>query len=174
MIIEANASNVKITEGMNAAIENKLSFLNKFLSDNDIVKVTQTKVKDTIKVSVVFVYNNKVVKIEEKETDFYVALDKICSRLKSQMSKLHSLKIKQQQDHERALKYIPNETDEVEPAKVVKRKHTNLEVLYEYEAIELLESSGYQSYIFKNADDNDKTSMVYIRNDGNYGIIECE
>ena len=174
MIIEANASNIKITEGMNAAIENKLGFLKKFLSENDVVKVTQTKVKDIVKVSVVFVYNNKVVKIEEKENDFYVGLDKVCSRLKSQMSKLHSLKIKQQQDHEKALKYIPNESEDVEQPKIVKRKHTNLEVLYEYEAIDVLETSGYQSYVFKNADNDEKTSMVYIRNDGNYGIIECE
>lgn len=174
MIIEMTGSSIKVTEGMTTAVNEKLKFLSKFLKDDEVVKVNEKKVKELHNVSIVFIYNNKVVKLAEKDKDFYSALDKLCSKLKNQISKLHSLRIKQKQDHEKALKHIFDDQEEEKENKVVKRKHTNLEVLYEYEAIEQLEANGYQSYIFKNADDDEKVTMIYCRNDGDYGILVCK
>lgn len=175
MIIETTSANVKTTEGMLNAITEKLGFLNKFLAEEDVVKVNEKKVKEINKVSVVFVYNNKVVKLEEEDKDFYTALDKLCAKLKNQMSKLHSLKVKQKNDHEKALRFMINDfIDDDKKTQIVKRKHTNLEVMYEEEAIEKLELMGYESFVFKNADDNEKVTMIYCRNDGDYGILVCD
>lgn len=174
MIIEITGANVKTTKGMSDAIEEKLSFLDKFLSDSDVVKVNEKKVKEINRVSVVFVYNNKVVKLEEKDKDFYAALDKLCAKLKNQMSKLHSLKVKQKNDHEKALKYMVDDAEDSKESQIVKRKHTNLEVMYEHEAMEKLDLLGYESFVFKNADDGEKVTMIYCRNDGDYGLLVCD
>lgn len=172
MIIKTTGKNIKVTEGMEVAINNKLGFLDKFLSEDEIIKFSTTKVREINKLSVVFIYNNKVVKLEETDKDFYAGLDKLAAKLKNQISKLHTLKIKQKQDHEKALKHVMNEdTDEV---KIVKRKYTNLEVMYENEAIEKLDTMGYQSYVFKNADDGEQVTMIYCRNDGDYGLLICD
>lgn len=172
MIIKTTGKNIKVTEGMEVAINNKLGFLDKFLSEDEVIKFSTTKVREINKLSVVFIYNNKVVKLEETDKDFYAGLDKLAAKLKNQISKLHTLKIKQKQDHEKALKHVMNEdTDEV---KIVKRKYTNLEVMYENEAIEKLDTMGYQSYVFKNADDGEQVTMIYCRNDGDYGLLICD
>lgn len=174
MNIKINGSNVKITEGMTVAINDKLNFLDKFLSESEEIKINVISVKNIIKVSAVLLYNNRVVKIEEKDSDFYTAVDKLTARLKSQISKLHSLKVKKVRDHDKALKYLPdNENVSIEP-KIVKRKNSVLEEITEQEAIEIMELNGYDAYVFKNADDNGRVSMLHIRNDGDYFVVLCE
>lgn len=173
MKIKINGSNVKITEGMSTALNEKFSFLNKFLNENEQVTIYVTSIKNSIKVSTMLLYNNKVVKIEDNDEDFYVAVDKLTARLKSQISKLHSLKVKKVHDHDKILKYLPNEEDiSIEP-KIVKRKETSLEEITEIEAIAIMETNGYEAYIFKNADDNGRISMLHVRNDGDYFIVAC-
>ena len=77
-------------------------------------------------------------------------------------------------DHDKALKYLPdNENVSIEP-KIVKRKNSVLEEITEQEAIEIMELNGYDAYVFKNADDNGRVSMLHIRNDGDYFVVLCE
>lgn len=172
MNIKINGNNITVTEAMKEIVNDKLSFLDKFVDET--VNVHITNVRSMSKISIVFVYNNKVVKLEESNHDFYTAIDKLVTRLKSKMSKLHSLKVKQNQDHANALKYIPNIDSEIEESKIVKRKQATLEKMTEIEAIEELEKNEYQSYIFINTDNGNKVSMIYLRNDGNYGILVCD
>lgn len=172
MKIKANGTNLKITRAMEDTLENKLAFLDKFLKEEDKVTVNVTSVKNILKMSIVLVYNNKVVKIEENETDFYVAIDKIVARLKPQISKLHSLKVKRKNDHEKILKYIPEDETSLEP-KIIKRKNTTLESMTEKEAIDIIEENGYDAFVFMNTDANDKICMLHTRNDGDYFIVVC-
>lgn len=174
MNIKINGSNVKITEGMSTTLNEKFNFLNKFLNENEQVTVYVKAVKNSIKISTIFIYNNKVVKIEDKDDDFYVAVDKLTARLKSQISKMHSLKVKKRRDHDKALKYLSSEEDvSIEP-KIVKRKQTELEEITEEEAIVIMEENNYEAYVFKNADDNGRISMIHVRNDGDYFIVACD
>ena len=55
MIIKSNGLNLKITEGMKAAIENKLESLDKFIDDDTeiSVKVTQKKLEVKIVIMVI-------------------------------------------------------------------------------------------------------------------------
>jgi len=41
------------------------------------------------------------------------------------------------------------------------------------EAVTALEVLGHDFYIYKNVD-NEKVSVLYLRNDGKYGVIETE
>lgn len=172
MKIKTNGTNLKVTPAMEEALENKLDFLSKFLKEDDRITVSVTKVKNILKMSLILIYNNKTVKIEEKEEDFYVAVDKIAARLKPQISKLHSLKVKRKNDHEKLLSYIPEDEVSLEP-KVVKRKTTVLESISEKDAIDIMEDNGYDAFVFMNADIENKICMMHIRNDGDYFIVEC-
>ena len=174
MNIKIYGTNLKITDGMSEALNSKLEFLDKFLDDTDKITVNVSSIKNVIKMSTIVVYNEKVVKIEETNEDFYVATDKTAARLKIQILKLHSLKIKRQNDHESAIKYVlsDNETSSIEP-KIVKRKETTLEVITEKEALDIMDTYGYDSYVFKNADEDEKVCMLHSRNDGDYFIVIC-
>lgn len=173
MDIKTNGTNLKITSAMEETLKNKLQFLEKFLKEDDKITVNITKIKNNLKMSSILIYNNKTVKIEEIHEDFYVAVDKIAARLKPQISKLHSLKVKRKNDHDKLLAYIPKDETSLEP-KVVKRKNTKLESMTEKEAINIMEENGYEAFVFMNADAENKICMLHIRNDGDYFIVICE
>ena len=42
------------------------------------------------------------------------------------------------------------------------------------EAILQMNMLGHSFFTFKNAQDNDRFCVVYVRNDGGFGLIECE
>jgi len=57
---------------------------------------------------------------------------------------------------------------------IVKRKVIkDMEPIQEAEAIERMELSGYDQYLFKNKNTG-KISMIYRRNYGGYGLVEPE
>ena len=60
---------------------------------------------------------------------------------------------------------------EVEPARIVKRKDFELDILSEEQAIDQLELIGNDFYIYRDNQTN-LVNVIYKREDGNYGLIE--
>jgi hypothetical protein len=60
---------------------------------------------------------------------------------------------------------------EIEPARIVKRKDFELDILSEEQAIDQLELIGNDFYIYRDNQTN-LVNVVYKREDGNYGLIE--
>ena len=174
MTVKVNGLNLKITEGMQTAIEHKLESLEKFIKNSEIsVKVTQKKLE--VKIVIMLVYNGKLIKITERDEDFYVALEKVTDTLKSQIKKLHTLKIKREQDQSETIRnYFSEEEveDDEDNPKIIKRKSINLLPMTEEDAINSMEVLGHTSFLFLNSDMKNAISMIYRRNDGNYGILE--
>ena len=55
----------------------------------------------------------------------------------------------------------------------IRNKSIALELMDDEEAITALELLGHDFYIYKSQETN-KVNVVYLRNDGRYGIIETE
>ena len=173
MVIKTNGLNLKITEAMQNAIDTKLLSLDKFIEDTEVsVKVTQKKLE--VKVVIMLVYNGKLVKITERDSDFYNALEKASDKLKAQIKKLHTLKVKRETDQSKTIRTYFNEEieDEIEDSKIVKRKKIELRPMTEEDAIQEMETLEHNTFVFLNADSNNCVSLIYRRNDGNYGILE--
>ena len=175
MNITLRGDKIKITDAMRDYANEKLERINKYLDDssnvnaNVVVKVENYKQK----VEVTIPLKNFILRSEEVQDDFYAAMDvtvdKIERQIRKNKTKLQSKKVKEYK--EIVFDYIENEEEEEEV--IVKRKKIDVKPMSEEEAIIQMELLGHQFYLFKDAETL-KPSVVYKRNDGQYGIIETD
>lgn len=176
MNITLRGDKIKITDAMKDYADEKLEKINKYLDDssnvnaNIVVKVENYKQK----VEVTIPLKNFILRSEEVQDDFYAAMDVVVDKIERQIrknkTKLQSKKVKDYK--EIVFDYIEVEAEEEEDV-IVKRKKIDVKPMSEEEAIIQMELLGHQFYLFKDAETL-KPSVVYKRNDGQYGIIETD
>ena len=98
-----------------------------------------------------------------------VVIDKIERQIRKNKTKLLSKKVKDTRDI--AIDFV-EDYDEKE-SKIVKRKKIEVKPMSEEEAIIQMELLGHNFYLFRDASTS-KPTLVYKRNDNDYGIIETE
>ena len=89
MIIKTNGKNIEITKGMNAYLEKKLSYFDKFLKEDTLVNVSVSQRNNKIKIEAYIEYHHMDVMAKVEEDEFYAAVDKLMDNLKNTVSKLH-------------------------------------------------------------------------------------
>lgn len=176
MKITLRGDKIKITDAMQEYAKEKLERLDKYLDNSEnvnanlVVKVQNYKQK----VEVTIPLKNFILRAEEVQDDFYAAVDIVVDKIERQIrknkTKLQSKKIKDSK--EIIFDYIEEYKEEEEEV-IVKRKKIEVKPMSEEEAIIQMELLGHQFYLFKDADTM-KPSLVYKRNDGQYGIIETD
>lgn len=176
MEIKIISRSISVTDGMRNEAYERLGSLEKFLDENQQVKVSVYSTKNGLCLSVMLVYEGKLVKVEKHGSDYYELLCDIEDSLNEKLQRLHSKKIKKLQDQEHALRDVEYdyEADAKESNKqIVKRKKITLNSMSPDDAIIAMESLGHESYIFLNNKTN-KPCLIYSRNDGKYGLIETD
>jgi len=175
MKVKIISKSFPVTDGMRNEAEERLSAINKFVSNDQQVKVSVKKTKTIFTLSVMLVYENKLIKVEKSGSDYYELLSELEDSLKTKLERLHSKKLKRIQDQENALQNVgyDHEADEKEAFdKIAKIKEVTLSEMLPEEAIEKMEELGHESYIFKNIESG-KICMIYSRNDARYGMVEA-
>ena len=174
MEITIRGDKLKITDSMKSYIDDKLGKLNKYLKNNDEIRANViVKVKNhEQKVEVTIPLKKFILRAEESKEDLYAAIDVVVDKIERQIrknkTKLQSKKIK---GRDIAIDYVEDIDDE--DNKVVKRKTIEVKPMSEEEAIIQMELLGHSFYLFKDATSS-KPTLVYKREDGNYGVIETE
>ena len=175
MKIIIHGDKIKITNAMKEYIEEKLSKLEKYLKNTEISANVIVKVKNhEQRVEITIPLKTYILRAEETQDDFYVAVDKAVSTLERQIRKnktrMMSKKVKTNIDFD-----ITNieEVEEKNDKKILKRKKIEIKPMNEEEAILQMELLNHQFYMYKDCETN-QMAVVYKRNDGNYGIIEAE
>ncbi len=108
----------------------------------------------------------------EETTD--LAVEKLKKQIERYKTKKHRRDRGGQWIPESTLESVQGGMTEEEVEKVVKRKkYADLEPMREDEAVEQMELLGHDFYAFVNQD-TDLFSVVYRRQDGDYGLIELE
>lgn len=172
MKINMNGKNVEITDGMRNYLEKKLNYFSKFLKEDDVITVSVSTRKNVQKLEIFFKYDNQEVKVKLENADFYINVNKAMDVLKNKVGKLHSMKTKKSRESIKE-EFMEEEFIE-ENSEIVKRKQFELKPMTEEEALLQIYLLGHHSYIFKNADREDKICLLYKRDDDEYGIIETE
>ena len=164
---------VEVTPAIKSYIEDKIGKLDKYFDDasninaNVVIKVRGKEQKIEITVPAM----HYTLRSEESHSDLYAAIDLTVDKLERQIrknkTKINS-KIKRNviQNFEMDL-----EDNFEEDSKVLKRKKVDMKPMNEEEAILQMEMLGHSFFVFKNAD-TDSICVLYLRKDGNYGIIE--
>ena len=166
---------VEVTPAIKSYIEDKIGKLDKYFDDasninaNVVIKVRGKEQKIEITVPAM----HYTLRSEESHSDLYAAIDLTVDKLERQIrknkTKINS-KIKRNiiQNFEMDL-----EDNFEEDSKVLKRKKVDMKPMDEEEAILQMEMLGHSFFVFKNAETNN-ICVLYLRKDGNYGIIETK
>ena len=175
MEIIIRGDKVKVTQAINDYITEKLKKLDKYIDGVDNVRATVViKIKNhTQKVEVTIPLKKFILRAEEEQEDVYAAMDVVIDKIERQIrknkTKLLSKKVKDTKDI--VVDFV--EDFEEKENKIVKRKKIEVKPMSEEEAIIQMELLGHNFYLFKDAITS-KPTLVYKRNDNDYGIIETE
>ena len=162
---------IKVTDSMKDYIKEKLEKLNKYLKNNNEIRANiavRVKGKDQV-VVITIPLKSLILRSEEKQDNFYKAVDKTIDKLVRQLRKNKTRLTKHNKDKEIELDEIKEEKDTEE---VIKRKTVSVKPMNEEEAILQMELLDHSFYMFKN--EEGKASVVYKRKNGGYGIITSE
>ncbi len=169
---------ITVTGAMKSYIEEKLSKMDKYFEEpGDITANVLVKVKDLDQTIEVTVPTKKfTIRAEESNEDFYAAVDLVINKLERQIRKNKdrlSRKYKNAESLEFNFNYEEEEKEEENTSKIVKRKNISMKPMDEEEAILQIELLNHDFFVFKNIDE-ECVSVLYLRKDGNYGIINMK
>ena len=163
---------IDVTDAMRSYAEDKLSKLDRFsdqIVDARVVMSYDERIGGApAKVEVQLNVPNGVVRAEERGADTYAAIDLVVDKLERQLKKFKGRLItKRAQD-----KPEPEQLEEGERApEIVRIKRYVLRPMSPDDAAMQMEALGHDFFVFKNVD-TDLVSVIYLRHDGDYGLIE--
>lgn len=165
---------VEVTKAIRSYIEDKIGKLDKYFENADnitasvVIKVRGKEQKIEITVPAMYY----TLRSEEAHSDLYAAIDLTVDKLERQIRK-HKTKINSKNKKNVIQNFEIDLEDKFEEdeSKVLKRKKVDTKPMDEEEAIMQMEMLGHSFFVFKNAETNN-ICVLYLRKDGNYGIIE--
>lgn len=173
MDIKYVAKNYRISDKFKDIIEKKLSKLEKYFTKDLDVKVACTEQNDICKLEITINSAGLFIRSEVSSDNMYNNIDMALPKLEKQIvknNKKYKNKFAERVPAE-VLEFLDAEP-EATPSRVVKTKTFDLEPITIDDAIAYMEAVGHNFYVFLNGESGE-ISVVYKRNDGDYGVIEA-
>jgi len=162
--------NVTITEKMREAIENKLSFLGKYVvvDETTTARITVKVYGNDLKIEVNIPSKVGLLRSEIVHNDFFTGIDLAIDKLEDQIRRQKGRLSRRHKDS-LAESFITEESEEKDTPVRTKTIYADEMVLDE--AIMRMEMLSHSFFIYKDMD-SDKLAVVYKKNNGNYGLLE--
>ncbi|MBU5454362.1 ribosome hibernation-promoting factor, HPF/YfiA family [Caproiciproducens sp. MSJ-32] len=176
MKVSVIAKNTTATPALKEMMEKKLSKIKKYFNFDVEAKVKFSVQKDKQRVEVTIPFNGIILRAEEETEDMYKSIDLVVNKLERRIRKQRTKLSKRSHESLRFPTYEDyNEKDDVVETngKVVKTKKFVIKPMTIDEAVLQMELLGHNFFVYEDADAN-KVSVVYKRNDGDYGLLEPE
>ena len=124
-------------------------------------------------VEVTVPYEGRIVRAEETSGDMYASLDNVVSKLEKQVQRYRTRQDRRRKSGEVIADYAPVAPEEPETftPRIVRTKKFAIRPMSEEEAMLQMEMLGHSFFVFENAETGD-VNVLYVRKDGNYGLIE--
>ena len=165
---------IELTQSLKDTTEKKLQKLSKFFSDDAQAQVTYSVQKERQTVEVTIYHGGMIYRAEETSSDMYAAIDRVADVIERQIRRNKTRLAKKLRTGAFEVGSVPEESmDEEREFDIVRTKKHSAKPMSAEEAILQMNLLGHEFYIFKNSE-TDKSSVVYKRRDGNYGLIEIE
>lgn len=171
--------NITVTEGISCAIQNKVKRMDKYFVINEDVecRAVVSSHGETAKVEITIFCPMMPLRAEVEHADLYAAIDLAVDKLEGQMRKLKTKmdRSNNKQKLGKAIDFDSIEEDEEisEDDVIVRAKSYYLTPMKIDEAVIRMEALGHDFFVYLDEDD-DRISVVYIRRDGGYGVIQAE
>lgn len=166
--------NIEVTEGLKAAVHEKIGKLERYFSKDTDIHVTLSVEKDRQKIEVTIPVKGSVIRSEQTSSDMYVSIDLVEEVIERQLKKYKNKIIDSKQaasDFSDA--YIQEEMDDPDEIKIIRTKRFAMKPMDAEEACVQMELLGHSFYVFRNAE-TDEVNVVYKRKGNTYGLIEPE
>lgn len=166
--------NIDVTEGLRAAVQEKIGKLERFFTPDTEVLVTLSVEKDRQKIEVTIPVKGNIIRSEQVSSDMYVSIDLVEEIIERQLKKYKNKIIDKQQAREAfSDEYIEKEYDEDDSVKIIRTKRFGIKPMDPEEACIQMELLGHSFYVFSNSE-TDEVNVVYKRKGNTYGLIEPE
>ncbi len=168
--------NIDITDAMRQYAEDKLQKLDRFsdqIVDARVVMSYDGNASggasgNPAKVEVQVNVHGGIVRAEERGQDSYAAIDLVVDKLERQLKKFKGRFIAKRTEEKPQPE--PPEPAETEPAIVRVKRHV-LRPMAPEDAAMQMEALGHTFFMFRNLDSGE-INVIYLRADGDYGLIE--
>ena len=176
MKITLRGKNIEITEAIEEKVSEKLSKLDKYfiVSENVEAKVLVRTYPYGQKIEVTIPTEYVLLRAEVVDQDLYNAIDLVIDKLEGQIRKYKTRLNRKSKDNKLAFNLASIEPlEEQEEDVLVKTKTITPKPMDMEEAIMQMELIGHSFFVYRDTE-TDAISIVYRRNDGDYGLIETE
>ncbi len=174
MKINITGKNIEMTEGLKAAVEEKIGKLDKYFAPDTKAKVTLSVEKERQKIEVTIPVKGNIIRSEQVSDDMYVSIDLVQEVIERQLKKYKNKIIDKQQNAVSFSKaFVEKDYDDDEEIKIVRTKRFDIKPMYPEDACVQMELLGHDFFVFCNAE-TDQVNVVYKRKGHTYGLIEPE
>ena len=168
---------IRMTDSIKDYISEKLAKLNRYFDRPDDIEAMVFIGSRNIdkKIEVTVLTRKYTLRAEECHSDLYAAIDLVVDKLEAQIRK-NKTKFQKRYKNEtfndfnfdyEELNETPNDF------RIIKRKNIEVKLMDEEEAILQMNLLNHDFFLFKNVEE-DCYSVIYLRKDGQYGIINAK
>ena len=176
MKLTINARNMSVTPGITQRIEKKTQTMSRYLLPETEMQFRMRKEKNEDRVVEITVPmgNNVILRSEAVDQNLFVAIDQALAKMERQIRKHRTKLVKRLRDEPmpETPEYYEEERQEEEP-KIVRRKTFPVRPMSVEDATIEMELLGHSFFVFVNID-TERTNVLYLRKDGNLGLLEPE
>ncbi len=174
MNLVISGKNIDITEGLRAAVEEKIGKLERYFNDSTEVHVTLSTEKNRQKIEVTVPMKGTIIRAEETSTDMYVSIDLVEEVIERQLRKYKNKLIQKEQNVAQLSKgFVDEDVYDEEEISIIRSKKFAMKPMDPEEACVQMELLGHTFFVFRNSE-TDEVNVVYKRKDNTYGLIEPE
>ncbi len=169
-----SGKNIPVSDGLRAAVEDKLGKLERYFTADTEVIVTLSMEKERQKIEVTIPVKGNIIRSEQTSNDMYVSIDLVEEVIERQLRKYKNKIIDRKQsggNFQQA--FIDNDNEENEDVKIIRSKRFDIKPMYPEDACVQMELLGHSFFVFNNAE-TDQINVVYKRKGNTYGLIEPE
>ncbi len=177
MKLTITARNMVVTPAITKRIEKKTDTMSRYLRSETEMQVRMHKEKNNTRVVEITVPmgNNVILRSEAADENLFLAIDHALTKMERQIRK-HRTKLGKRLREDafpEVPEFIEEEEQEEEDLKVVRKKTFPVRPMSVEDAIIQMELLGHSFFVFVNVD-TDRTNVLYLRKDGNLGLLEPE
>jgi putative sigma-54 modulation protein len=178
MKFEYTGRHIEVTPALRSHVEEhfeRLSHL--FDGDNRNAHIIIEVEKNQHRAEIIVKWRNEVLTATTVAADMYKSLSQTIDKIEKQALRLKSKIIDKHHKAKKVSAVVPpvDKTEEISPApsasKIIDSNNYPVKPMTVEEAVLRLDDEENQFLVFRNAD-NERFSVVYKRNDGNYGLIQ--
>jgi putative sigma-54 modulation protein len=172
MNIIVSGRHLDITPALKNYAEEKLKKFDRYLSDiSEAVVTLSIEKKYRHKAEVLLKVNGYLIQAEGVTGEIYSSIDEVADKLERQVKKYKEKLVAHRKGGAKPAEADQKAEVPEEKGRIIKNKRFELKPMSPDEASMQMELLGKDFYVFIN-DKSSDVNVIYLRSDGNYGLIE--